>query len=108
MSCLKTIQLLSAVVQGFDKVFGRFIITLPFVKAMGVGPPGVTVHFDAVAIPFAGKPDNMGFELPADAVSADAILYREVAYARKIPGHSELRDEVEGEEGDDLGVQLIH
>src|SRR5579863_6778079 len=94
----------SAIVQPFDKVFGRFFVTLFFIESVRVGPPGVTMHFDPVAVPFAGEPGDISFELPADPVTARRIIYDEIADAGKVAFYGDLGDEVKRKESDDYGV----
>jgi hypothetical protein len=75
---------------------------------MRVGPPGMAMNFDPVAVPFAGEPGDMGFELLADPVTAGTIFDREIADAGKVAVESDLGNKMKGEEGDDFGVQFIN
>ena len=70
--------------QLFDKVFGEFDITVPFVKAMGVSPPAVAMYFDPVAVPFTREPRYVVLQLVTDALASGAVRHRKIADARKI------------------------
>ena len=105
--CMKSIQSVFGGAQRFDKVFGRFFIALLLVKPVCIGPPGVAVDFDPVAVAFTGQPGDIGFELAADAVVAGGIADREIADAREVASERDLRDEVEGNKGDDLCVEFV-
>lgn len=74
---------------------------------MRVRTTGMAVHFDPVAIPFAGELTDVGFQVFADATTAGAVFHGEVTDARKIAGQCDLRDELKRKEANDFGIQLI-
>jgi hypothetical protein len=86
------------------QVFRRFLVTLPMVEIVRPFPAAMTVYFNPVAIPLAGKSLTVCLQVFADPSASSSLLDAKIAYPGERARKRDLRDEMDGDETEDLTV----
>ena len=86
----------------FNQILRRFFIPLAMVEFMCPGTTGMAVDLKQGAAAFPGEAGGFGFQLLADAPASGGFIDGKVADSGNVAIQGYLRDEVEGEEGEEL------
>lgn len=89
------------------QIFGRLLISLSVVKAVGVRAPSVAMHFDAVAAACARLCLGGGFQLSPDARAAGLIVNAEIRDATEVARQRQLGDEVQADEAQQAAGLIV-